>query len=91
MKKLTIPIFFSIINLISSQYYDSGPIFDMNDYDNYIRTLDCWECFEANGKMCIRKDYLSMIYITGSSNYGHGICCKPGYNEGLCAPFSKDY
>ena len=58
----------------------------MNEYAENFRTLNCWECFEARGKMCIKSDYSSMIAETGSSNRGHGICCKTWYEEGLCAP-----
>ena len=34
--------------------------------------------------MCILKDGGSMISYTGSSNSGHGLCCKPGFTEGDC-------
>lgn len=36
--------------------------------------------------MCISRNYSSMIEVTGSSNYGHGICCKPNVTTGICAP-----
>lgn len=29
--------------------------------------------------MCIDDQQQSMILVTGSSNYGHAICCKPDY------------
>lgn len=32
---------------------------------------------QAEGKMCGKKDGSSNIAVTGSSNQGHGICCKP--------------
>ena len=48
--------------------------------------MDCWECFEAEGKMCHDVDHGSMIAKTGSSNSGHGVCCRQDYNEGVCAP-----
>ena len=70
--------------LIASNYYDSSPIVPMSEYKNVYRTLSCWECFEAQGKMCIDRNYLSMISITGSSNSGHGICCKTESAEFPC-------
>jgi len=56
----------------------------MSTYKNNYRTLDCWECFEAQGKMCHDENHANMNKITGSSNAGHAICCKPDYKEGLC-------
>jgi len=32
---------------------------------------------QAEGKICGKKDGSSNIAVTGSSNQGHGICCKP--------------
>ena len=51
--------------------------------DNY-RTLNCWQCFEAQGKMCHDKKQESLIKVTGSSNPGHAVCCKPGYSGAHC-------
>jgi hypothetical protein len=70
--------------------YDYSEIVPMSSYDKDYRTLSCWECFEAKGVMCHNKNYDSMILETGSSNFGHGICCKPGYNEGYCATEGND-
>ena len=64
--------------------YDKGPLVDMKDYKDNFRTLDCWECFEARGKMCHDKDYSSMMRVTGSSNKGHGVCCKTDYEGKHC-------
>ena len=64
----------------SAAYDETKPIVKMNDYDKAnFRTLSVEECFIAQGKMCIRKDGGSMIQYTGSSNRGHGLCCKPLY------------
>ena len=52
--------------------------------DKNYRTLSCWECFEAEGKMCHDENYASMMKVTGSSNFGHGVCCKPDYNGEHC-------
>lgn len=54
----------------------------MSEYTKNYRTLDGWECFKAQGKFCHDENNNSMIQVTGSSNAGHGICCKPDY-EGL--------
>jgi len=60
------------------------PITLMKDWKTNYRTLSCWQCFEAQGKMCHDKDNKSMIKTTGSSNPGHGLCCKPGYAGEHC-------
>jgi len=72
-----------------SAIYDNSKIVDMKDYKKNYRTLDCWECFEAKGKMCHHKSQKSMMKETGSSNAGHGICCKPDYEGKLCKSDSK--
>ena len=64
--------------------YDYSPVIKMRDYKYDYRTLNAWECFEAEGKFCHDKNHKSMVLATGSSNYGHGICCKPNYSEGIC-------
>jgi len=64
--------------------YDYSPIINMEDYSKNYRTTDCFECFEARGKFCHEKNYGSMFSVTGSSNYGHGLCCKPDYNGQHC-------
>ena len=64
--------------------YDSSPIVPMSEYSKNYRTLNGWECFKANGKLCHDKDNRSMIKVTGSSNAGHGVCCKPDYNGEHC-------
>ena len=55
--------------------YKEGDL--MADYSKDYRALDCTECIQAQGKMCGKKDGSSVISITGSSNPGHGNCCKP--------------
>tara|TARA_B110000285_G_C15107589_1_gene608979 strand:- start:1958 stop:2161 length:204 start_codon:yes stop_codon:yes gene_type:complete len=32
--------------------HDFSPLVPMSDYSKNSRALNCWECFEANGKMC---------------------------------------
>ena len=56
----------------------------MRDYLYNYRSLDGWECFEAEGKFCHHRNHENLIRITGSSNYGHGICCKPNYKGKYC-------
>jgi len=34
--------------------------------------------------MCHDKDHSSMLQVTGSSNRGHGVCCKPGFTGQHC-------
>ena len=34
--------------------------------------------------MCHDKANKSLIKVTGSSNPGHAVCCKPGYNGEHC-------
>ena len=41
--------------------YDYAPIVPMDDYKQDSRTLDCWECFEAEGKMCSNRENKSMM------------------------------
>jgi len=78
------------MNQVSAQY-DYGPLVNMADYSKNYRTTDCFECFEARGKFCHSKTYGSMMSITGSSNYGHGLCCKPDYNGANCNSDSSNY
>ena len=63
---------FLVILLVSvvqaSIGYDNGPIVNMTLYPQNSRTLDCWNCFKANGKMCTLRDGKSNLPITGSSN-----------------------
>lgn len=64
--------------------YDFSELVDMADYSKNYRTLDCWECFQAKGKMCHPRNYQSIMILTGSSNFGHSICCKPEYKGKNC-------
>ena len=56
----------------------------MSMYWRDYRTLSVWECFDAKGRFCVDKNYNSMILQTGSSNRGHGLCCKMDYFGELC-------
>lgn len=71
--------------------YDYSELVPMDEYSENYRTLDCWECFWARGKMCHDTDYSSMFKVTGSSNRGHGICCKPNYSGDHCGPSDSEH
>ena len=73
----------TIVSLVKSAY-DKSPLVPMSEYQENYRTLSGWECFEANGKFCHDVNHGSMIRVTGSSNYGHGVCCKPDYAGEHC-------
>ena len=63
--------FLSVLALIQKTegaYDPTKPIVKMADYSKASRTLDCWECFEAEGKMCHDVAHGSLIAKTGSSN-----------------------
>ena len=64
--------------------YDNSELVKMRDYRYNYRTLNAWECFEAEGKFCHDKNHESMVLVTGSSNYGHGVCCKPDFESEHC-------
>ena len=78
----------SVMGLVCSvgAQYDYNELVPMSEYDRDFRTLSCWECFEARGKMCHDTDHSSMFQITGSSNRGHGVCCKPNFKGTHCGP-----
>ena len=73
-------LLFLYLNDFVQGQYDYSPLVPMDEYEKDYRTLNCWECFQARGKMCHDTDYSSMMLTTGSSNFGHAICCKPGYD-----------
>ena len=79
--------FSAIIALLSAANarYDSSTLVPMSEYTKNYRSLDGWECFKAEGKFCRHKSNKSMIKVTGSSNIGHGICCKPDVFTGECS------
>ena len=57
----------------------------MSLYTSDYRTLSVWECFDAKGKFCHDRNYDSMMLTTGSSNKGHGVCCKMDYEGDHCS------
>ena len=44
-----------LLNIVGAQY-DYSELVDMSKYNKDFRSLSCWECYQARGKMCIRKD-----------------------------------
>lgn len=60
------------------------PLVPMAEYPFEYRTLNCWECFEAQGSMCHHEDYAHDVNFLQSGNWGDGICCKNGATSGAC-------
>lgn len=48
------------------------------------RISDCWQCYKAQGKVCMDRDHGSMMHWIQTSNVGAVFCCKQDYNEGFC-------
>ena len=71
--------------LVSCQYYDPSPLVPMSQYTNDYRTLSCYECWFAQGRMCVSRTSDTMFDYTGSTNYNHGICCKTGVTSNVCS------
>ena len=69
---------------VANTQFDPSPLVPMSEYSENYRTLNGWECFEARGKLCHDKDHKSMVAVTGSSNSGHAVCCKPDYSGEHC-------
>lgn len=53
-------------------------------YPTGYRVLDCWECFEAQGKVCMDEGHNSLYHHTKSSDPGNAFCCKPDSTDGYC-------
>ena len=52
--------------------------------DVEYRTLNCWECFEAQGMICHHREYKHELMVLQSGNRGDAICCKPGSTDFHC-------
>jgi hypothetical protein len=66
--------------------------------ENY-KTLDCYQCFQAQGKMCHDINHTSWNLTAeekaakvvlnqsriDSTNPGYAVCCKPGFSGAHCA------
>lgn len=62
----------------------NGAITKMEDYRSDFRPLDCWDCFEAQGKMCHNRDASKHKKLLGKNNLYMGICCKPDSTDEEC-------
>lgn len=87
---------FSMTTLSIVNAYDSKTdLVPMKDYKNYYRVLDCWQCFQAQGRICHRKDYVYTpqyrIQVLRSPNIGNGVCCKPDSTQGHCQPDNAEH
>lgn len=65
------------------------PPSDLDNDPNYYypteyRVLNCWECFEAQGRICIDEGHNSLYHHTGSSDRGNAFCCKPDSTHEYC-------
>lgn len=67
-----------------ADYVPSG-----SNYPKDFRILDCWQCFEAQGKVCMDKDHQSLIQHIETTKSSAIFCCKQDYNEGYCKDGSK--
>jgi hypothetical protein len=56
----------------------------MSDYDQNFRALDCWDCFEAQGKTCHNRDASKHKELIGKDSNFLGVCCKPGSTDKEC-------
>ena len=68
---------------------DYVPPNDLDNDPNYYypadyRILNCWDCFAAEGKVCIDQGHNSLFHHTGSSDPGNAFCCKPDADTGYC-------
>ena len=78
-------------NISDSHGYDYGPLVPMQNYTFDYRSLNGWECFKAEGKFCHHYNHSSMIKATGSSNFGHGMCCKPHFTGEIFCNNTGEY
>jgi len=53
-------------------------------YPEEYRIINCWECFEAQGKMCSELGHNSLYHLTKSSDKGNAFCCKPDSTDSYC-------
>ena len=55
-----------------------------SEWTRDTKSMDCWDCFAAQGRMCHGKDYKGIPQYTRSSISGKGICCKQDSTDPLC-------
>lgn len=69
------------------------PLVPMAEYEDFdYRTLNCWECWEAEGRIChhFEYDHGAIFRDIKSGNTGDGVCCKNNVEKGLCAGSRDD-
>lgn len=69
---------------------DGMPMIPMSEFAADYRPLDCWQCFEAEGRMCRHKGLDHLEHLTGTTHKRYGICCKKDAHDGQCADESAD-
>ena len=67
---------------VTDAYYKN--LFDINTSKGDYKVYNCWDCFQARGKMCHNENYSKHKRITKSSNLADAICCKPGSTTKVC-------
>ena len=85
--KLVDDDFFS--EIVPMADYVPQSVYGPNDpfyYPKDFRILNCWECFEAQGKICIERNanHAALLSHTTTREKGNTFCCKQDYNEGYC-------
>lgn len=48
------------------------------------RILDCWQCFEAQGKVCMDRDFKHVNKHVSTTRSGQIFCCKQDYDGEFC-------
>ena len=73
---------------VQASFYPRMEVMDMEEFHEQVgddwRTLNCWECFEAKGKICHDEDYLRMTSVTNSRDPGDQVCCRSGFDGEYC-------
>ena len=49
-----------------------------------FRVLDCWECFQAQGKVCMDKSHNTLMHHLQTSKTSAIFCCKQDNNKEYC-------
>ena len=80
-----IPLIDTNTALVPMESY-TAPVSSSADsfYPSDYRVLDCWQCFEARGRMCIDTSASNLFLFTRSSDFGKAFCCKPDSVGGYC-------
>lgn len=82
LAKVAVDAVFPGSKIVPMSEYSPSPF--CKDCPKDFRVLDCWQCFEAQGKVCMDKNHRSLYYHMETSKAGAVFCCDPNYNEGYC-------